>query len=63
MMYKIFYDLIKRNYSFLITSHIMPDGDSIGSALALTLALCRLEKSVVPVIKDDIPKICFFTRS
>lgn len=56
MMYKIFCDLIKRNYSFLITSHIMPDGDSIGSVLALTLALCRLGKSVVPVIKDDIPK-------
>lgn len=51
-----FYEAIKNNNSFIITSHIDPDGDSIGSVLALTLALLKKDKKAVPVINDDIPK-------
>ncbi len=51
-----FYDVIKNNESFLVTSHIVPDGDSIGSTLALTLALLKIGKKAVPVINDKIPK-------
>lgn len=51
-----FYDVIKKNASFMVTSHIAPDGDSIGSALAMTLALLKIGKQAVPVINDDIPK-------
>lgn len=51
-----FYEILKKNDSFMITSHIAPDGDSIGSVLALTLALLKIGKKVVPVINDDIPK-------
>ncbi len=51
-----FYDIIENNDSFMITSHIAPDGDSIGSVLAITLALLKIGKKAVPVINDDIPK-------
>ena len=54
-----FYDVIKNNESFLVTSHIVPDGDSIGSTLALTLALLKIGKKAVPVINDKIPKSIF----
>jgi phosphoesterase RecJ-like protein len=50
-----FYDIIENNDSFMITSHIAPDGDSIGSVLAMTLALLKIGKKAVPVINDVIP--------
>ena len=31
--------IILENRTFLVTSHVIPDGDSIGSVLALILAL------------------------
>jgi len=51
-----FYELLEKNHTFMITSHIAPDGDSVGSVLALTLALLKNGKKAVPVINDDIPK-------
>jgi len=51
-----FYELVEKNHSFMIASHVAPDGDSIGSVLALTLALLKLGKKAVPVINDNIPK-------
>ena len=39
----------------LITSHIRPDGDAIGSALALGLALQNTGKTVQMVLADGIP--------
>jgi len=50
-----FYKLLEENNTFMITSHIDPDGDSVGSVLALTLALLKMGKQAVPVINDDIP--------
>jgi len=50
------YELLDKKHRFMVTSHITPDGDSIGSTLALTLALLKMGKRAVPVIKDDIPK-------
>lgn len=41
--------------SFLITSHIRPDGDAIGSALALGLALRKQGKDVTLGLSDGIP--------
>ena len=35
-----------------ITSHNSPDGDAIGSLLALTLALQNIGKTVYPVLLD-----------
>lgn len=41
--------------SFLLTSHARPDGDAIGSPLALALALERIGKSVRLVSHDPVP--------
>ncbi|MDD4569046.1 MAG: bifunctional oligoribonuclease/PAP phosphatase NrnA [Tepidanaerobacteraceae bacterium] len=56
MDFSNFYNLIETNSNFIVTSHISPDGDSVGSVLAMTLALLKFQKRVVPVINDDIPK-------
>jgi phosphoesterase RecJ-like protein len=48
--------IILENRTFLVTSHIMPDGDSIGSVLALTLALKKIGKKAIPVMTDNVPK-------
>lgn len=39
----------------LITSHIRPDGDAIGSMLALGLALSDAGKQVQTVLQDEVP--------
>jgi len=39
----------------LITSHIRPDGDAIGSSLALGLALLDIGKQVQVVLSDRVP--------
>jgi phosphoesterase RecJ-like protein len=39
----------------LITSHVRPDGDAIGSSLALALALIDADKQVQVVLSDGIP--------
>lgn len=47
----------------LITSHVNPDGDAIGSGLALTLALEKLGKKVNFVLQDKAPEnIKFLTK-
>jgi len=48
-------DLIKEKKRFLITSHVYPDGDAIGSVIGLLRALKLLEKEVYPYIPDKIP--------
>jgi phosphoesterase RecJ-like protein len=42
--------------SFLLTSHARPDGDAIGSPLALALALDTLGKSVRVLLRDPAPQ-------
>ena len=39
----------------LITSHLRPDGDAVGSSLALALALLDLGKGVQVVLSDGLP--------
>jgi len=41
--------------SIIVTGHVMPDGDSIGSTLALGLAITKLGKNVVMACPDDVP--------
>jgi bifunctional oligoribonuclease and PAP phosphatase NrnA len=48
-------DEIGRRGRFIISSHARPDGDSIGSQLALALALRALGKQVEIVNKDPAP--------
>lgn len=51
-----FFNVVKENNSFIVTSHISPDGDSLGSTLAMTRALSKLGKKAIPVVNDHIPK-------
>jgi phosphoesterase RecJ-like protein len=48
-------DRIQAAQRVLITSHIRPDGDAIGSSLALALALIDAGKQVQVVLSDGIP--------
>jgi phosphoesterase RecJ-like protein len=47
--------LIDNNRKFLITTHIDPDGDALGSAFSLYWALKSLEKSASVYLKDRVP--------
>lgn len=46
---------IRQHDAFLLTSHARPDGDAIGSMLAMAFALDALGKSVRIVSKDPVP--------
>jgi bifunctional oligoribonuclease and PAP phosphatase NrnA len=48
-------DRIKSAKRVLVTSHIRPDGDAIGSSLALGLALLDTGKQVQVVLADGLP--------
>ena len=53
---KLLYERIIRSNSILLASHINPDGDSIGSMLAIGLALKKLKDKDVKLVKtDNIP--------
>ena len=48
-------DALRTRERFVIVSHVRPDGDAIGSQLAMTLALRSLGKSVRAVSRDKPP--------
>lgn len=48
-------DTLARGHRFLITSHARPDGDSLGSQIALALALRAAGKTVRIVNRDPVP--------
>lgn len=48
--------IILRSKSIVISGHINPDGDSLGSLLSLGLGLKKLGKNVVMISVDRIPK-------
>lgn len=47
--------MIKRYNNIFIGSHVQPDGDNLGSTLALAMAIKKLKKDVKIVKADDIP--------
>ena len=51
---------IAANASFLVTTHESPDGDAVGSSLALGSYLRRLGKAVTVYLKDPIPDLYAF---
>lgn len=53
-------EVIKNNSSFLITTHESPDGDAIGSSLALANYLLEIGKDVTVHICDPVPEIYSF---
>ena len=48
---------IRQGNRFLLTSHINPDGDAIGSALGLARLLRRMGKGAVVWTRDETPTI------
>src|SRR5919106_2230148 len=48
-------ELIEAKRRFAITSHIRPDGDSLGSSLGLYWLLRALEKDVEVIMRDPVP--------
>jgi bifunctional oligoribonuclease and PAP phosphatase NrnA len=48
-------DRFQEAQRILVTSHVRPDGDAIGSSLALALALIDVNKQVQVVLSDGIP--------
>ncbi len=48
-------ELIESKRRFAITSHIRPDGDSLGSSLGLFWLLRSLDKDVEVIMRDPVP--------
>lgn len=48
---------IRRHTRFLVTSHARPDGDAVGSTLAMGSILHRLGKQVDMVLADPVPQV------
>ena len=51
---------IEDNNIFVVTSHVSPDGDNIGSTLGMYRFLEKLGKKVYHVLDDDIPSNLVF---
>jgi bifunctional oligoribonuclease and PAP phosphatase NrnA len=49
--------VIRRGQRFLVTSHTRPDGDAIGSILAMGMLLRQMGKSVDLVTSDRVPAV------
>ncbi|MGI6684816.1 MAG: DHH family phosphoesterase [Bacillota bacterium] len=52
--------VIRNKKKILITAHVLPDGDSVGSVVGLGLALESLGKEVYLVMADKVPEIYHF---
>jgi len=48
-------ELIEKKNRFAITSHVRPDGDSLGSSLGLYWLLRALDKDVEVIMRDAAP--------
>lgn len=48
-------NFFKRENNFIISTHLNPDGDGLGSAIALSLALNKMGKITVLTCRDEIP--------
>ena len=53
-------DLIKRSNKILVLPSSPPDGDSLGSAVALYLVLKKMQKEVTVLCSDPVPEVYDF---
>jgi len=53
-------EIIEQNSAFFLVSHIDPDGDAIGSLIALSCLLARRGKKAVAYDRDGVPEIYRF---
>jgi phosphoesterase RecJ-like protein len=49
-------DFFKEENNFIIATHMNPDGDGLGSAIALSLALQKIGKKTILICKDNVPQ-------
>ena len=63
MMIQKIAQILKTENSFIVVTHISPDGDAIGSLLATYLALSNMGKNALPLLKDKIPHLYDFLPS
>ncbi len=54
---------LQKNHNILISAHIHPDGDAVGSVLGLGLALEQIKKKAVLYIEGPIPAVYQFLPS
>ncbi len=59
-MWDAIVDFINRHQTFLLTTHINPEGDAIGSETALKIFLDGIGKRVYVVNSSETPKNCRF---
>lgn len=62
MIYEQVIDAINKNSNIIVTSHVNPDGDNIGAALALCQALKKLGKEAIFVLDDKVPTLYKFLK-
>lgn len=60
---KAFADGLRKHKTFLLSCHISPEGDAIGSMLAMASLLTRLKKKVYVVCQDEFPERLSFLSS
>lgn len=53
-------DLVNKSDQIMITAHILPDGDSVGSVIGLGLALEAIGKKVAMVMEGKVPDLYGF---
>ena len=53
-------DFLRKRDQFFIATHISPDGDALGSSIALSLALESLGKETIIYDKDPVPEFYKF---
>ena len=55
MQFEILKDIIQNHQSFLLTTHVNPDADAIGSEIALYQVLKKLNKNVIIINHSETP--------
>jgi phosphoesterase RecJ-like protein len=53
-------DCLKKNDKFIIATHFNPDGDTLGSAIALSNILRQMGKETILLCRDNIPQQYMF---
>ena len=48
---------IEKRQRFIVTSHVRPDGDAVGSVLACSMMLRKMGKQAEVVLSDEVPAI------
>ncbi|TCL55862.1 phosphoesterase RecJ-like protein [Hydrogenispora ethanolica] len=59
-LFEDFFTMVRQKERFVVVCHVHPDGDAIGSLLAVGLTLRKLGKSVNMICSDGIPPVYGF---